>query len=282
MITILISCLLIVLALKELVSCYRYYARRIQLDVLLEGKISKKKIVKKKSRNEEFEKIIAKNSVVVDFLRRFQNEQTWKIYGIVIVFSCFFILNQMVGLFNLSQEVLLVAFIAIVSVVIIVPERIVKTQTERKIREVSKDLPLVIDIMAIMIKSGMTIENCFRYLSTRVEPINKDIAIVLERACLLMDINGIEAAIDLIYKEVPSKEMRMFCINLKRSINYGNSIYDALLELSAEMREMQRLDIEEKIAAISAKMTVPMMLFILFPVLVVIAGPVLMRLIGMF
>jgi len=44
---------------------------------------------------------------------------------------------------------------------------------------------------------------------------------------------------------------------------------------------MQRLSIEEKIAAVSAKMTVPMMVFILFPSLVVIAGPIILKILSM-
>jgi len=75
--------------------------------------------------------------------------------------------------------------------------------------------------------------------------------------------------------------MRMFCTTLKRNINYGDSIYITLMNLSSEIREMQRLNIEEKIASISAKMTVPMMFFILFPSLVVIAGPIVLKILSM-
>ena len=147
---------------------------------------------------------------------------------------------------------------------------------------VSRDLPLVIDMMAIMVRSGMTVESSFRYLSTRVKPINKDIASILERACLIMDVNGVELSIDLIQREVPCKEVRMFCVTLRRSISYGNSIFEALLDLSTEMRDMQRLTMEEKIAALAAKLTIPTMVFFLAPVLAIIAGPVFMNIVSTF
>ena len=191
-------------------------------------------------------------------------------------------MNQIVQFIEIDSNVLLIVLLFIVVFVIIVPDLLVKRQTNRKIKKVSRDLPLVIDMMAIMVRSGMTVESCFRYLSTRVKPINRDIAAILERACLMMDVNGIELSIDLIQREVPSKEMRMFCVTLRRSISYGNSIYDTLLDLSAEMREMQRLTIEEQIAALAAKLTIPTMVFFLAPVLVIIAGPVFMSIVSTF
>lgn len=282
MVIILFSLSLIVCSIRELINQYRLKQRKTIFEQYLNSEQVKSKKVTTKNKNVSFEKIIAKNSVVVGFLRRFQDENIWKVYAVIIFISLFFILNQIINLIEMSQDVLLIIFLLIVIAVIFVPERIVRGQIEKRIKNVSRDLPLIVDIIAIMIKSGMTIENSFTYLSTKVGNINKDIQIVLERACLLMAVNGVESAIDLIYRDVPSKEMRMFCVNLKRSIKYGNSIYDSLLELSTEMREMQKLDIEEKIASISAKMTVPMMLFILFPVLVVIGGPIIMRLVDMF
>ncbi|WP_392552784.1 type II secretion system F family protein [Orbus wheelerorum] len=280
--TILFSIILIGFAVKELFHGYRYHQKKQTLDLLLNGGQVKTQPVTKKNSNIAFEKIISKNSLGINFLRRFQEEQLWKIYSIVILFSILFIANNFIDFIELNQESIVISLFIIICLVIILPERLVKAQTEKKIKGISKNLPLIIDIMAIMIKSGMTIENGFSYLSSRVKKINPDIATILERACIMMEVNGIEPAIDLIYSEVPSKEMRMFCLTLKRSINYGNSIYDALLDLSSEMRELQKLDIEEKIAAISAKMTLPMMVFILFPVLVIIGGPVMMRLVNMF
>ncbi|WP_392560891.1 type II secretion system F family protein [Orbus sturtevantii] len=281
---ILFSAFLIVFSAKELFYSYRYYQRKQTLDLLLNVEKAKEAITvaTKKNKNIAFEKIVAKNSLGVSFLQRFQDQHLWKIYAIVILFSTLFIINNFINFIELSQTAIIVSLFVIICLVIIVPERLVKAQTEKKIRGVSRDLPLVIDLIAIMIKSGMTIETSFTYLSSRVKTVNPDIASIFERACLMMEVNGIAPAIDLIYREVPSKEMRMFCTTLKRSINYGNSIYEVLLDLSFEIREIQRLSIEEKIAAISAKMTVPMMIFILFPVLVIVAGPVMVKLFTMF
>ena len=281
MMLILVSLCLIFFALKELINEYQYQKQKKTLTSLLKEEVIKPKTTNRKNNDVAFEKIIAQNSVAVSFLNRFQDEQLWKVYAIVVILGILFLINSIFDIVNLDETTLIVSLFLIAVVIIIIPERLVKAQTAKRIRGVSRDLPLVIDIIAIMVKSGMTVENSFNYLSTRTSNINKDIETILERACLMMEVNGIEQAIDLIYREVPSKEMRMFCTTLKRNINYGDSIYITLMNLSSEIREMQRLNIEEKIASVSAKMTVPMMIFILFPSLVVIAGPIALKILSM-
>ena len=281
---ILTSVFLIGIGSRQLFVTYSFLKNKEKVGLLLNNE-NQEKITPKKHLNEKnaaFEKILAKNSVSISFLKSFQDKNSWKIYAVIIAFSAFYFINQLFEFIEVDSSILLIILLLITISVIIIPDFLVKRQTARKIKMVSRDLPLVIDMMAIMVRSGMTVESSFRYLSTRVKPINKDIAAILERACLMMDVNGIELSIDLIQREVPSKEVRMFCVTLRRSISYGNSIYEALLDLSTEMRDMQRLTIEEKIAALAAKLTIPTMVFFLAPVLAIIAGPVFMNILSTF
>ena len=279
-----VSLFLIIIGCRQLFITYSLFRNKEKIGLILNNESQEKNNTKKhvNEKNVAFEKIIAKNSVTISFLRNYQDKNSWKIYSVIIVFSIFYLINGIFQLIDVNTNIMVIILVLITISVIIVPDMLVKRQTNRKIKMVSRDLPLVIDMMAIMVRSGMTVESSFRYLSTRVKPINKDISAILERACLMMDVNGIELSIDLIQREVPSKEMRMFCVTLRRSISYGNSIYDTLLDLSAEMREMQRLTIEEQIAALAAKLTIPTMVFFLAPVLVIIAGPVFMSILSTF
>ena len=275
--TIIFSVCLIFFGIKELYGEYRRYKNKNALNSLLNEEIIKPQNVSKNSNTMAFEKIVAKNSTTIGFLTRFQEQQIWKVYAIVSIFGIVFLINTIFNLFEVDQTMLIVIIVITTILTVIAPEKIVKMQAAKKMRIISQDLPMIIDMMAIMVKSGMTVENSFNYLSKRVQNINRDIASIIERACLMMEVNGIELAIDLIYREVPSREMRMFCTTLRRNINYGNSIYDSLLELSAEIREVQRLTIEERIAAVSSKMTLPLMAFILFPVLIIIVAPMILK-----
>lgn len=69
----------------------------------------------------------------------------------------------------------------------------------------------------------------------------------------------------------------MFCSCLLQSVHYGASLYEALSELAKDMREMQLLQVEEKIGKLSAKMSVPLVLFIMFHIVILIISPSLLR-----
>ncbi|EBS6151919.1 type II secretion system F family protein [Salmonella enterica subsp. enterica serovar Inganda] len=161
--------------------------------------------------------------------------------------------------------------------VILVPAQLKKKISAQKAKKVNSDLPYAIDIMAICVRSGITIENSFSYIAKNINNINPDIAILFERTALKTEVNGISQALDQLYEEVPSTEIRMFCSTLQQSISFGSSIYPILVELSKEIREIQLIAVEEKVASLSAKMSAPMILFIMFPILAIVAGPGFIR-----
>ncbi|EEP1053118.1 type II secretion system F family protein, partial [Salmonella enterica] len=165
-------------------------------------------------------------------------------------------------------------------IVILVPARVRKIISAQKTKKINADLPYAIDIMAICVRSGMTIENSFIYISKNIGNINPDIAILFERTALKTEVSGISQALDQLYEEVQSTEIRMFCSTLQQSISFGSSIYPILVELSKDIREMQLISVEEKVASLSAKMSAPMILFIMFPILAIVAGPGFIRMLS--
>ena len=76
---------------------------------------------------------------------------------------------------------------------------------------------------------------------------------------------------------LPTTEIRMFCTVLQQSLNFGSSIYPQLIQLSSDIRELQLLAIEEKLGTLSAKMSIPLIIFIMFPIIILILAPGVMR-----
>ncbi len=74
--------------------------------------------------------------------------------------------------------------------------------------------------------------------------------------------------------------MRSFVMTLKQSLRYGSSIYGILTTLAADIRMVNMLQAEEKIGKLAAKMSVPLILFIMLPIVFVIVAPGIMRLTG--
>ena len=93
-------------------------------------------------------------------------------------------------------------------------------------------------MLAVCVQSGMTIEKALRYIADNTYAINPNIATLFDRAMLKTEVNGINAALEQLYEEVPGTEVRMLCSTLQQSIKYGSSIYQVLIDLSKEMREL--------------------------------------------
>ncbi|QIQ21316.1 type II secretion system F family protein [Zophobihabitans entericus] len=275
---------LIFFAVKGIIDEYQSTKKKEQIVELLNPnpKNIGKAQSKEKKADTAFEKVIAKNNQFSYFLKRFENNHLWKIYAVITIFFIFMVVNELFKFVSLDQSVILIILLVTIIFVIIIPGKISASILNKRIRRLSNDVPMLIDMLAVMIQSGMTVENALRFVKDKFAPINPDMASVLERACLKMDVSGINSALSLIYEEVPSREIKMLCSTLQQSVNYGNSIYQILLELASEIRELQILETEEKISAASAKMTLPMMLFILFPILVIVLGPVVVKLTRMF
>lgn len=91
------------------------------------------------------------------------------------------------------------------------------------------------------------------------------------------ELTGLSQALQDFSIPLPTTEIRMFCTVLQQSLNFGSSIYSHLIQLSADIREIQLLIIEEKLGTLSAKMSIPLILFIMFPIIILILAPGIMR-----
>ena len=89
---------------------------------------------------------------------------------------------------------------------------------------------------------------------------------------------GLEKALHDLSLRLPTPEVRSFAFTLIQNLQYGTSISNVLSDLSEDMRKMQVMSVEEKIGKLSAKMSVPLILFIMFPIVVLIIAPGVMQL----
>lgn len=144
--------------------------------------------------------------------------------------------------------------------------------------KIANQLPYLLDLMSMCVQTGMTVESSIHYLSSEIQGLDRDLShtvnLVNNRAHLV----GMEKALDEFYERYPLSEVRSFVLTLKQSLQYGSSIYSVLNDLASDIREVRMLALEEKVGKLSAKMSVPLILFILIPIVVLIAAPGIMRL----
>lgn len=224
------------------------------------------------------EHIVKKNSRLARITTLLDKNMVVKTTGGGVLVSLLLLLNAS-GIYPMSRNIILLGISLIIVLVIMLPERIKKTIIKKRMRRISDDLPFIIDMMAICVQSGMSIENAFRYISENTTDINQDIATLLARTMIKNEVSGMVAALEQLYQEVPDNEVRILCSTLQQSIKCGSSVYQVLLELSKEIREIQLLAMEEKVASLSSRMTIPMIVLIMLPLLIIIAGPGLINMV---
>ncbi|MGN1674525.1 type II secretion system F family protein, partial [Yersinia enterocolitica] len=183
-------------------------------------------------------------------------------------------------LFSINLKNILVMVTIILIMTLYFPKVIVKNIVAKRTKSLLRSLPFFIDITAACVQSGMTIDNSLSYSAKKFELINADLSLIMLKVTRRAEINGLENAIKEFNQSSTELEIRMFCSALQYSISFGATVYEQLIKLSKDMREMQLLVTEEKISKLTAKLTIPLFLFILIPFIVLVISPSVLELIA--
>lgn len=175
------------------------------------------------------------------------------------------------------RNLLIIGLITMI-ITLYLPKIIIKKIITRRTNSMLKSLPFFIDITAACVQSGMTIDNSLSYTAKKFKLINTALSLVILKITKRAEINGLEAAIKEFRQYSSSVEIRMFCSALQNSISFGSSIYEQLIKLSQDIREMQLLVTEEKTSKLSSKLTFPLFLFILIPFVILVISPSVLEL----
>ncbi|MCL6271461.1 type II secretion system F family protein [Sansalvadorimonas sp. 2012CJ34-2] len=198
-----------------------------------------------------------------------------KIILTVVIIGVIFFFGEPLGLSGPNDQ--MVAGLLTLVIVVIGPDIWLQKRKNKRIRKVAGMMPYVIDLMAVCIQTGMTIEAAIAYLADELKGFDGDLARMMWKVNSRSRLVGMNKALLELQDDYPSDEMNSFVYTLSQSLQYGSSIYDVLIELSANIRDVQMLLLEEKVGKLSAKMSVPLILFIMFPIVILITAPGIMR-----
>ncbi len=166
---------------------------------------------------------------------------------------------------------------ALALVVVIGPDFYLELRRRALALRLTRQLPFLLDLMATCVQTGMTIESTLFYLTAEMASFDRHLAHMLRRLSQRAKTVGIEQSLKDLYTRVPSPEMHSFIMTLSQSMQHGTSVYEILTTLANDIRKIQLLALEEKAGKLSSKMSVPMIIFIMMPVVVLIVAPGVMR-----
>ncbi|GAM60282.1 type II/IV secretion system protein tadC [Vibrio ishigakensis] len=174
---------------------------------------------------------------------------------------------------DLSLQVRMMAAPMVLLLTIIVPDMLLNMRKALLIRRISGKLPYLLDMMAVCVQTGMTIEASLDYLGRELEAFDKDLCYQIKRTSDSAKLIGLERALNDFSERVPTHIVQSFVLTILQNLNYGTSIAQVLGDLAEDMRKMQVLTIEEKVGKLSSKMSVPLILLILMPIVALILAP---------
>ncbi|PAF43632.1 type II secretion system F family protein [Helicobacter sp. 11S02596-1] len=228
------------------------------------------------NKNTKTQEILERSDGLLRAIRKFDESISRKILSAMGIFLCVFFIKTLFG-WQISQSMLGVIGILAIIACFLLPSYLQKFIVASRVEKINKDIPMFVDLLGICVQSGMNIERAIAFLDENVSQINKGFAPFLKQIVLKSQINGLESAIDDLQKDLPSTQVSMMCITLKQSLRYGSAVYETLMGLSMEIREFELLKTEEAIGKLSAKMSIPLILFFMFPVIIIIAAPGVMK-----
>ncbi|HIF5503800.1 type II secretion system F family protein [Pasteurella multocida] len=161
--------------------------------------------------------------------------------------------------------------------IIVIPGILTNAILKAKVKKIMVDLPGFIDLVAVNVQTGISIDAALKQVAIDFKKLNPDLTYVMLRIIRKSELTGLSQALQDLSISLLTTEIRMFCTVLQQSLNFGSSIYSHLIQLSADIREIQLLIIEEKLGTLSAKMSIPLILFIMFPIIILILAPGIMR-----
>lgn len=175
-----------------------------------------------------------------------------------------------------STNKLVVVIFALIGV-IVVPDTLLQMRRKMLISRTSAQLPYLLDMMSVCVQTGMTIEAALVYLGKELAEFDSDLCYQIKRTSDSAKIHGLEKALNDLSERIPTPPVRSFVLTIIQNLQYGTSVASVLSDLAEDMRKVQILTVEEKVGKLSAKMSVPLILFIMFPIVILILAPSIMQ-----
>lgn len=157
------------------------------------------------------------------------------------------------------------------------PRRILTGRAQRRGRECLRDLPMMLDMLAMGMRAGLSFDAAFEIYTDRVDGVLASEC----RLALSSWKSGVvlrDEALRRMARRLESEDVARFVEMSLQSISLGSPLGKVLGELAVEMRARRRADAEERIAKAPVKMLVPTGVLILPAMLIVVMGPVVIEL----
>lgn len=161
----------------------------------------------------------------------------------------------------------------------LLPRWILRYIAARRAQRIAEEIPVVMQLLMMLMETGMSIENAFRVLLAEsrgqdkaglLPEFSKELSLLFNR----LDAGGsLSYELDLLAESLQIEELSDMAAVLRQAMQRGGNVRDSLTALLELMEERRQTRLQELAGKISGKMSIVMMAFIFPALLVFTAGP---------
>jgi len=158
------------------------------------------------------------------------------------------------------------------------PEIFVRNAASRRQKALRQGVPDALDLLVVCAEAGLSLDSGLTRVAREMERAYP--AIADELGLTALELNFLperRKALENLTTRTDLRELRSVVNTLLQTEKYGTPLAQSLRVLSAEYRNERMMKGEEKAAALPAKLTVPMIVFILPSLFVVLIGPAVIK-----
>jgi tight adherence protein C len=164
---------------------------------------------------------------------------------------------------------------------IMIPRLILLVVKRRFDAAIRLGTPDTIDLLVVCSEAGMGLESAIERVAEEMRETNPAITHVLRG--LLDDLRILPNRADAFEKLASTSEgLRRFGTMVSQSLQYGTPLSQALRSIAVDLRRERITKLEERAHKLGAKLTVPMVLFLLPAMFVILGGSPFLHLIRTF
>lgn len=154
----------------------------------------------------------------------------------------------------------------------------VKNVAQRRVKDMTKAMPDALDLMVICAEAGLSLDASMTRVGREIAGTSPVLAEEFSLTAIELGfLPSRQMALNNLTMRTNMAKLRALVNSLLQTERYGTPLANALRVLSAEFRDERMLKAEEKAAALPAKMTVPMIVFILPALFIVLGGPAIIQ-----
>jgi len=185
-------------------------------------------------------------------------------------------------LVELSDTMSMVAALTCVVLGAYGPDLYVHNAASKRKQQLQKGLPDTLDLLVICAEAGQTLDAALGRVAREMVAACPEIADELGLTALELGmLPERRQALDHLNARTDLASIRGVVNTLLQTERYGTPLAASLRVLAAEFRHERLMKAEEKAAKLPAKLTVPMILFIMPALFVVLIGPAIIRTVDM-